>query len=403
MSSTILHPMQLPLKVDTRSKLHRILIPQSIRANQMGADPLTEMGNFLTGMAEAFEYGLRNVVQLVGEIIDLVIKSITFVINLIAWDKVFENAALIVREASNIAVVLNPTRIVFDFFANNPVTAHTFKELDRFTGGMATNMTNVSDLPYRAARGDAISKEELIRDAMFGLQVAAVVIGGPAAAGGLVGNMVGKEVCKNAGDAKEACQIAVTIAAAATANYAADYYGIDWGISTGTEQLSDTSGQTVSTGSTDTLVQAQQNNLNALFAESGNLQFSDYLSNAAYQVLSQRGVQEVTKRAIELCQQGQWVGDRECAIIGQIASNYLNRPDGLDWPEFLAQEAARLGVSLLMEEWFPKNSPERRAIEIVNNTVPGQTIIYETKPKSNMGILLLAAGGAATLMMLGGS
>lgn len=403
MTPAIFHPMQMPMKFDSRSKLHRILIPQSIQGMGFSWDPIGDITDFAQGLGEAIGQALNTIVQVVGQIIEVILKVITDVLNIIAWDKVFENLALVVREASNIAVQLNPTRLVYNFLAENPLTSHTFKELDKFTGGMITNLNNVSDLMYRAARGDAISKQELIKDAMFGLQVAALVVGGPAAAGGLVGNMIGKEVCKKAGDAKDACQIAVTVAAAATANYAADVYGVNWGLNTGTEQLTDTSGQTVSTGTTDTLVQAQQNNLNALFAESGTLNFSDYLSTTAYNVLQQRGVQEVSKRAIELCQQGQWVGDRECAILGQIAANYVNRPDGMDWPEFLAQEAARLGVSLLMEQWFPPNSPERRAIEVVNNTVPGQTIIYETKPKSSNGMLVLLAGGAAALLMIGGS
>lgn len=423
MQTSFIHPLLNPLPASKArntgglrgpghgKKLHRILIAQSVRTpEEMGFFEFA--GDFFSGLADAIE-GLADVMadvlgdilQTVGNIIDAVFSAIGDVLNLIDWEQIGENLGAIVRTASNIAVQLNPNRLIYNFLAENPVTAHTFKELDKFTGGMITNAVNVSDLVYRSARGDAISKEELIKDALFCLQVAAVVVGGPAAAGGLVGNMVGREACKNVGNAEavEACRMAVTIAASATAQYASDVYGVSWGASGSEQVISDNAGQSVSSGATDTLVQSQQNNLNALFQESGVLNFSDYLSNAAAQVVNQRLTQEITKEAIRLCQEGNWVGDKECAILGQIASNYINAPAGMDWPTFLAQEAARLGVSLLMEQWFPKDSPERRAIEwqIKHVQIPGQTIVVTQNKKSNLGVFALLAAGAGALFIMG--
>lgn len=412
----IAHPFLIPdqniknaLANVKKRKLHKIMISQSALSG-MGdlledINPFDDIGNMVEGLASAMTTAIDGIIQTIGTVIQTIIDIVTGILNLIAWDKIFENLLVVVRELSAIQVQLNPERLLYNFLATNDLTRHSFMELDKFTGGMITSAVNVSTLVHRSIAGEPITKEELIRDAIFALQVGAVVVGGPAAAGGMVGNMVGKELCKNAGEAKEVCQIAVTIAAAATANYAADYYGVSWGLPSGTEQLADSSGQTVSSGATDTLVQSQ-NNFNAIFAQEGvSLNFSDYLSQAAVQVLEQRGVQEVTKQAVKLCQQGNWVGDRECAILGQIAANYINSPEGMDWPTFLAQEAARLGVSLLMEQWFPKDSPEAAAIHYQINystvEVPGQTIIYQTKPKSNAKFLaLLAAGGAATLMLI---
>lgn len=417
MQSSFVHPLMNPLSIHVAGKsrgkkLHRILIAQSTRTPQeMGGFVEDVFGgifssfeDFIDGLGNFMANAINDILQTVGNIINAVFDAIGTLLNLIDWEQIGENLGSIVREASNIAVQLNPNRLIYNFLAENPITAHTFKELDKFTGGMITNAVNVSDLVYRAARGDAITKEELIKDALFMLQVAAVVAGGPAAAGGLVGNMVGQEACKNVGNAEavEACRMAVTIAASATAQYASDVYGVSWGASGSEQVISDTSGQSVPVSTTDTLVQAQQNNLNALFQESGVLNFSDYLSNAAAQVVNQRLTQEVSKEVVRLCQTGNWLGDKECAIMGQIMSNYINSPAGMDWPTFLAQEAARLGVSLLMEQWFPEGSPERRAIQwqIEHVQIPGQTIVVQQQGKSNLGVLALVAAGAGVLFAI---
>lgn len=356
----IVHPLLLN-RVNVKSKLHRAHIAQSTMGDFWSdINPFDDIGNFVTGLSEAIGNVIETIVVTIGNVIQIIADIVSGIFKLIPWDKLFENLAYIARAVSNIAVQLNPLRLAYNFLSENPLTKHTFQELDKFTGGMITSAVNVSDLAARAMRGDAISKEELLRDALFCLQVAAVVVGGPAAAGGLVGNMVGKEVCKNAGEAKEACKIAVTIASVAAADYASSM------LSTGSASITTS------------------------------------LSTSAVKVLDQRLVQEASKQAIRICQEQNWAGDRECAIMAQVAANYINAPEGTDWPTFLANEVARIGVAALMEEWFPKGSPERNAIRVRIEQevipVPGQTIVYETKPKANAGLVLLLAGGAALLV-----
>lgn len=412
MTTLPLHPLLYPMQNSKsvilsdrakKKKLHKILIAQSINNGLSGnlfEDIFGGAFDFVAGLQEAMGNILESVVQAIGALIQAVINIIGGVLSLIAWDRIFDNLGIFVRGYFNLVDQLNPARLWVSFLSTNEITSHTFSELDKFTGGMITSAANVSTLMARAGRGDAITKEELLKDAIFILQVASVIIGGPAAAGGLVGSMVGREACKNAGDGKEACQIAVTIVAAASANYAADYYGAAWGPS-GASTV-DPSSQSGSVAS-DTLVTTQRNNLNNLFIEGGVRDFSNYLTEGATQVLTQRGVQEATREAVSLCQSGGWAGDKECAILGQIASNYINAPVGVDWPTFLAQEAGRIGVSVLLEEWFPDGSPERRALQYQINYVdiPGQTIIVESKKKSNLGVLALVASGAAALFLMG--
>lgn len=419
----IVHPLvsatSFKAKLSEGKKLHKILIAQSAGTarQQMGLfgwDPFSDLskgiGQLIDGLADVLGEVLDNIVQTVGQIVQAVFDVIAGIMTL-DWDRVVEGLGATVRGISNIAAQLNPMRIGHDVLTSVEWTKHSFNELDKFTGGMITNAVNVSDLPMRAARGDAISKAELLNTAIFGLQVAAIVVGGPVAAGAMVGNMFGRELCKNVGnkEAVEACKVGVQIVAVASAQYASSVYDVSWGGSmkdmlTGgsKEVIYDSAGQVVSSGATDTLVQVQQNNLNALFLEQGNLTFYDYIKTGTVELLNQRVVEEATKEAIKQCQDGDWLGDRECAIIGQIASNYINAPPSKDWPTFLAEEAARLGVGLLVEQWFPEGSAEREAIkyQLEYVTIPGQRVIIG-KQESNLGVFAMLAAGAGIMLMLG--
>lgn len=276
---------------------------------------------------------------------------------------------------ADLQVRLNPVRLTADLFRTSPLTAHAFNELDKFSGGMITSGVNVSDLTYRTLRGDPITKEELVADALFALKVAALVATGGAAAGGMVGNMVGNEVCKHQTDAKDACRIAFTVVGAAAGSYGAD-----------------------------------------LFAEqAGEYTFSDYLSESAESAFNSRIIQDATKIAVEMCRNNQWAGKKECAIIGQIASDYLRTKGDVDWIEFLAKEAGKLGVSILLADAFPKNSPEHKRL-IKNKdtkkrkdkettiktgqTLPGQTEPGQTKSTAK-ALAPLAIGAIAAYILLG--
>ena len=84
-----------------------------------------------------------------------------------------------------------------------------------------------------------------------------------------------------------------------------------------------------------------------------------YLSNAGISAFKGRVVQAGSKLAVEACKNNQWAGQNECIILGQIAADYIKSPKDTDWLEFLAQEAGKIGVTLLLADAFPKNSPER--------------------------------------------
>lgn len=355
-----------------------------------------DVGNFfdgifqmVAGIFEAIWKVLDAIVQTVLNIIDAVVKVIGWALGRVSWDDVKKSVQKAVQGIANVIVLMNPIRIVANLLDSNPLTRHMFRELDKFLGGMITNAVNVSDLVFRAARGDAISKEELLKDLMFIIQVAAVVIGGPAAAGALVGSFVGREVCKHQTEAKDACKTAFAIVGAAVGGYVSAETGITWGP------------DVTSAASSSTSATASAGQAGAQIAERG---FTDYLSESAMTYLEQRLVQDASREAIRLCQRQSWLGDKECSILGHIASNYINAPEEIDWPTFLSQEAARLGVSLLMEEWFPPQTPEGQAIrreirhEIVE--IPGQHLVYnlESAPKANPLTFLLLAGSAAFLM-----
>ena len=261
-------------------------------------------------------------------------------------------------------VALNPTRMVNDFLESNTGTAHAFNELDKFSGGMLRTSANVSDLTYRVARGDAISKKELVEDALFGLKAAAIVTGGLAAVGGMVGSMVGNEVCKHQTDAQDACRAAFTIIGAAAGGYS---------------------------------------------ASSGEATFTDYLTDAGISVFKGRVVQAGTKLAVEACKINQWAGKTECAILGQIAADYIKAPPGTDWLEFLAKEAGRLGTTLLLAEAFPPNSLERQRLLKQAGIKPGTKVppvVTPSTPKPkvpgqiNVGQIALVGGAAALALYL---
>ena len=98
----------------------------------------------------------------------------------IDWQNFFseENLQFIGQQLANVVLQINPAYIASQAFSTNPLTEHLYRELDNLTGGTLSTSMNVTTLPMRALRGDALSKEELLKDAIFALQIAVVVLSG---------------------------------------------------------------------------------------------------------------------------------------------------------------------------------------------------------------------------------
>jgi hypothetical protein len=310
-------------------------------ANQLG----TGAGEFVNSASHAAQDAIASAIKAYGAYLNIfgdVLKGKNA-------DEILADIGKLGQAVGDVIVKTNLTAIIIKVYKENSLTAHTFHELDRISGGMLTSYANVSTLPARAMRGDAISKQELVRDALLGLQVVAVIFGGPAAAYAIAGSMVGHEACKNVGANKEACEAAVTIVAAA--------YG-------------------------------------------GNMTILD----AGTVYLDQRIQQAASREITRACENGHWLGDNECKVMAEITAAYLLMPPDTDWPKFLAEYGVRLGLSLVMQQWFPKNSPEQRAIQYVNQTipVPFEEYVYGDQPKKGGAFFLLAAATGA-MLILGGS
>lgn len=337
------------------------------------------VGNFIkdtvAGLWDAVSKAWEQLKQTVSDIVEFVKTFAKALVGKVKWNEVFRSLGKIFRGIANIMVILNPIRIAADILQKSELTAHAFRELNRLTGGMLTTFVNISDLVWRAARGDAITKEELLKDALFIFQVAAIVAGGPLALGAFVGGIVGREACAKAKDVKEACQIALMIAGAAAGGYLADAYNFNW-------------------------VPPKDAALSTSAKEITKKSFTDYISPAANKVLENKIGEKTGLLATQMCNNQSWAGKNECSILGNIAAEYVNAPPGTKWPEFLASSAAKIGATELMRQWFPENSPERKAIEyqIKYETLPGEQIT-EVKKANLLPLFALAGAGAALLMV----
>jgi hypothetical protein len=261
----------------------------------------------------------------------------------------------------------NPLKLVHTFLLSNPITSYPFNLLDKFVGGMLTYTVNISDVVLRTLTGQFVGRDELIKSGLQGIKVAGRLIGGYG------GRILGQQVCKDAGAAKDLCQAAFTIVGAAAGGYLSDV---------ATEGVFDTSKG-----------------------------FFDRISSSSAQYVENRLVQEASRAAIRICQQQQWAGKKECAILGQIAADYIKAPEGTEWTDFLADSIAKYGVQALMQQWFPPNTPEGRAIRRNIILMPGEQIVEQPynlevppldQPQGGGAFLALAAA-AAGVLLIGGS
>ncbi len=132
----------------------------------MGWDPVGDISSAVSSVLSAGAQVVQGAVNAVSNI---------------SWGNVANNLSIVGQGTANFFVQMNPTRITIDFLKENPLTEHSFSELNKFSGNMLTTYNNVGTLPGRVARGDAISKKEIIEDALLGLEVATVVLTGGSA------------------------------------------------------------------------------------------------------------------------------------------------------------------------------------------------------------------------------
>jgi hypothetical protein len=383
------------------------------RSQGMGAGDLERLGNLvgdfvnnaIQGAEEMLRKAVQSVVQIIGEVLKAVVQFIGACVGLVPWSEVLSSLAQVTKSISNLFIIINPSRYVFNVLNASELTRHSFQELDKFTGGMITDAVNISDLPFRALRGDAITKEELLRTALTAIKVAALITFGPggaalnyAAAGALVGSWIGNEVCKYQEDKyKDACKVAFTAAGYITGGSYQQMLRDQAAVDAAYDRLAQ---EGASQGAYEAANQAAD--------RIADKAFSDYLTEAVVSEAQRRGQAEVVKGLTRMCEQQNWVGDRECRILGRVLENYINSPADMAWEDFLAQEAARLGVSLILEEIFPRDSKEGRAIrrEYVRVYLDVPTPIDVSEPglvdqAPNPAGFLLIAGAAATILFMG--
>lgn len=127
----------------------------------------------LTNINIDFQAGLEHFLMEIANVFNRLGSEI----GKIDWQQIGLNLQSITSNIAHVLYELNPYHLVYMGLSTNPLTEHAFRELDKFTGGALTSVENVSSLPARVVRGDAISKEELVSDALFILRVAAVATG----------------------------------------------------------------------------------------------------------------------------------------------------------------------------------------------------------------------------------
>lgn len=315
----------------------------------------------VSGLTEALGSALTEIVHTVeqiGRTISLIVEAC---LGNVSWNDVLGSLGKVFQDIGTAMVFLDPTRQAYNWLSKAPLTAHAFHELDKFTGGYLTTIANLSDLPGRVLRGDAISKYELIKDALFVIEVVVMIVTFPEGLALMVGMMVGRNVCSHQTEAKEACMAAFQIVGIAVGDWA---------------------------GTGDTFFEA--------------------LENAGLTFLRQTGVNVATRELVRACQENQWAGGGECQILGTVMADYIKSGATDDWSTFLANEIAKLGMQQLMLAWFPPQSREHQAIlkrspawNVVN--VTGSQSAAVTTSKLNPLTYLMLAAGAATLLVGGAS
>lgn len=109
--------------------------------------------------------------------------------------------AKVVQKAAVVAVKVAtaPTKVAFKALQTIPVVKSVYKATDKLTGGTLTSLQRVQNLPNRVARGEKISKADLMEAVMTAVKVGAIAASGGSAAslisagaGALKGGPLGK-------------------------------------------------------------------------------------------------------------------------------------------------------------------------------------------------------------------
>lgn len=420
MNSAILHPLLSPARNDVRH-----IFQDTVRRNKgMGdfwQDLTGTVWDGITGLTKALEGALQTTIYLVAQLGETLALIVRASIGDVSWDKVLDSLGEVFKDVGTIMVYLDPARQSFDWLSQAPLTAHCFNELDRFTGGMLTTAKNVSTLPGRALRGDPISKQELLGDCIFIIQVCLVVFtaGAWVAVGAMIGTMVGREICKHQTEAKDACMVTFQILGAAAGGWGQALYNSGFSAAEeaawldGPEAYNAYIEQQAAEG---TLSEAEQNawlngdDAYAKFLEreaasttaASSTSFMTHLASASQDYLTRVGIDQVTKQAVQLCNQAGVTGHHECEILAEVAADYIKSPEGQEWSEFLSSEIAKIGAEEIMLQWFPQTSKEYQAIHakwqlrFVDVPVDGGSVLTRTiDPKT----FLLAAGALAFVFM----
>ena len=332
------------------------------RRIHMGFDLFEEINNVVDFVDKGVQ-GLGNVVaevisevaQIVVNVVKVVLETVGAVFGVVPWENVRESLGKIARSVGHVLVLTNPTRFTYEWLKSSRLTSHSLNELDKFTGGMLTTAVNVSDVAFRAMRGDPISKMELVQNALLILQIAiTVATAGVAAAPAalftqtVVGG-IAREVCKKQTD-KDTCKVLVTAASIAAGAYA-----------TGAQEL----------------------------------------SKVPMRIIDERIRETATRALVAKCRDEKWIGDRECAIVGRMVVDYLSLPPETDWNQYLAETSARLGVALIIEQLYPPKSPERQAIiNVVTQLPPEQRALQLEPARSSGAFLLLTAAAVGGLFLI---
>jgi hypothetical protein len=377
------------------------LVPVSFRGG-LGAtvgqalNPLGDIGQFtensVTGLYSMIQKSVESIVQIIGEIVKFVEDFTKAIFGAVSWQTVLNDLGSQFKSIANLLVILNPARYVQQLMLSSALTKHTFLELDHFLGGLVTNLTNLSDVGLRAIRGDAISKIELLKDALAALEVVAIIFGGPAAVGLILGVAIGNEVCMHQTMDKTACMAVFEILGAAVGGYVGD--AID--------------------NMTDEEI--PQNQANTTVEDNiAQEPFSSYLSDSAQDYMIKKIADDATKVAVILCQADNWVGAKECSLLGKIAEDYIMSDEDQSFEDFMASESAKLGVAAILANAFPPGSKAHTALI---NAMPKPIPVGPGKPRTvvigqatdkngnplfdkNGNPIMASTGGLATILLLG--
>lgn len=341
-------------------KLLKIFLSQKKGRTRGMGDFWSDLGSTLTdgvaGLTEALGFALEEIVHTIGQIGETIALVVRACLGQVSWQDVLGSLGKVFQDIGTAMVFLDPTRQAYNWLSTAPLTAHAFHELDKFTGGYITNIANLSDLPGRVLRGDAISTLELIKDALFVITVVMMIVTFPEGLAVMLAMMLGRQVCSHQTEAQGACMAAFQIAGLVVGDWA---------------------------GTGDDFLTA--------------------LENSDMTFLSSTGLNIATREVVHLCQAGKWAGGVECQEMGTVLADYIKSGGRQDWSTFLANELVRIGRDDVVLALYPPNSREAIAIKkqraswnLVN--LPGPTGAQVVSAKTNPLTYVMLAAGALALV-----